>query len=365
MTSLFAVARDDLRRTHWIETAREPLDDGAVRVQIESFALTSNNITYAAFGEAMHYWAFFPTVEPGTGCVPVWGFGRVIESRCAEVGVGERFYGFWPMATEAVLHPVRCDAAGFLDGAPHRRELATVYNHYLRCSADPGHDPAREAEQALLRPLFTTSFLIDDFIDDNDRFGASVAILSSASSKTAYGTAFCMAQRRGTPGALHIVGLTSSANLAFTRELGCYDEVLAYDAADRVDTSRRAIYIDFSGSTGLRSTLHHRLGDTLAYSCSVGGTHWDELGSGKGLPGPRPTLFFAPAQVKKRLADWGPAGFQQRLAHAWHAFLAEVTKPGTPWLRVERGEGRTAIEQVYRALVDGRSDPRVGHVLMP
>jgi hypothetical protein len=313
----------------------------------------------------MHYWDFFPTGEAGTGCVPVWGFGRVVESRCAEVAAGERLYGYWPIATDAVLHPARCTAAGFMDGAPHRRELAAVYNQYLRCSTDPAYEPAREAEQALLRPLFTTSFLIDDFLADNACFGAEVAILSSASSKTAYGTAFCLAQRRGTPGAMHVVGLTSPANVAFTRGLACYDEVLDYDAAAALDTSRRAVYIDFSGSTALRSTIHHRLGDTLAYSCSVGGTHWDDLGSGKGLPGPRPTLFFAPAQAKKRLADWGPAGFQQRLALAWRAFLAEVTKADAPWLRVDRGQGHAAIEQVYAALVEGRSDPRAGHVLVP
>jgi hypothetical protein len=363
MTTLFAVARDDLRRTRWIETPPEPLDDGGIRVLIESFALTANNITYAAFGDAMHYWDFFPTGEAGTGCVPVWGFGRVVESRCAEVAVGERLYGYWPMATDTVLHPQRCTPAGFLDGAARRRELAAAYNQYLRCSADPSYEASREAEQALLRPLFTTSFLIDDFLADNDRFGAEVAILSSASSKTAYGTAFCLAQRRGTPSAMHIVGLTSPANLAFTRGLGCYDEVLAYDAVPTLDPSRRAVYVDFSGSTALRSAVHHHLGDTLAYSCSVGGTHWDDLGSGKGLPGPRPTLFFAPAQAKKRVADWGPAGFQQRLAQAWHGFIAEATDPAAPWLQVERGEGRAAIERVYAALVEGRSDPRAGHVL--
>ena len=29
----------------------------------------------------------------------------------------------------------------------------------------------------------------------------------------------------------------------------------------------------------------------------------------RGLPGPRPVLFFAPAQVKKRSADWGGSPF--------------------------------------------------------
>ena len=71
---------------------------------------------------------------------------------------------------------------------------------YVRCSADPAYIAEREAEQALLRPLFTTSFLIDsDFLADNGFFGARTVVLSSASSKTAYGTAFCLALRHGTP----------------------------------------------------------------------------------------------------------------------------------------------------------------------
>lgn len=365
MPSIFTVARGDLRRTRWIETPSAPLADGQVRLQIDAYALTSNNVTYAAFGDAMHYWDFFPTGEEGSGCIPVWGFGRIVESRCADVAVGERFYGYLPMADVLVLQPQRCTPAGFVDGSEHRRELPGAYNQYVRCSTDPAYDAAREAEQALLRPLFTTSFLIDDFLADNDFFGARAVLLSSASSKTAYGTAFCLSQRRGTPGAPSIVGLTSPSNRTFTQGLGCYDETLVYDEVGSLDAARPSLYVDFSGSATLRHTIHHHFGDTLAYSCSVGGTHWDDLGSGKGLPGPRPTLFFAPTQGKKRVADWGPAGFQQRLAGAWQGFIAAVTDARAPWLRVEHGHGRAAIEQAYAQLLDGRIDPRVGHMLAP
>ena len=65
----------------------------------------------------------------------------------------------------------------------------------------------------------------------------------------------------------------------------------------------------------------------LAYSCSIGGTHVEQLGGAKDLPSPRATLFFAPAQVKKRNADWGPAEFGQRLVAAWHAFRAQAANP--------------------------------------
>jgi hypothetical protein len=282
------------------------------------------------------------------------------------VAVGEHVYGYWPIADELIVQPARANAAGFLDGAEHRRALHTIYNHYVRCAADPGYRAEREAEQALLRPLFTTSFLIDDFVADNSGFGAQQVLLSSASSKTAYGTAFCLAQRRGQAGALRIVGLTSPANLAFTRSLGCYDEVFSYDELAKLDRGTPAVYIDFSGSAGLRRQIHEAFDATLMHSCSVGGTHWDELGAkgaNRDLPGPRPTLFFAPAQASKRIEQWGAAGLQQRLAAAWVAFMQPVTSAQTPWLKVVPGQGRQAVESVYRELLDGSTAPQDGHVL--
>ena len=365
MTTTFVVERQALAKTRWVETAPATLADGAVRLRVDRFALTANNITYAAFGDAMNYWGFFPTGDAATGCIPVWGFADVAESRCAGIEVGERIYGYLPIADEVVLQPVRVDAAGFVDGAAHRRELHPVYNHYLRCSADPGYNAAHEAEQALLRPLFMTSFLIDDFLADNAFFGATTVLLSSASSKTAYGTAFCLARRRGTDASVKIVGLTSPGNLAFTQQLGCYDGVLSYDDVATLPPDVPTVYVDFSGSVSLRADVHRHFGDRLTYSCSVGGTHWDELGSGKGLPGPKPTLFFAPAQVKKRNADWGPGGLQKRLAEAWAGFMRPVTAGDPPWLRVVAGAGPAAIESVYSALLAGRANPAEGHMLSP
>ena len=364
MTRSFVVERLALAATHWAESAAAPLDDGAVRITIDSFALTSNNITYAAFGDAMQYWQFFPTADASTGCIPVWGFGVVSESRCAGIGIGERVYGFLPMSSDVVLHPVGVTASGFIDGAGHRRELHPVYNHYRRCAADPDHQPSREAEQALLRPLFTTSFLIDDFFDEQQDFGAASIVLSSASSKTAYGTAFLLARRAlGDAAAPKIIGLTSAPNLDFTRSLGCYDEVLRYAEVQRLAADVPTAFIDFSGNAESRAELHRHFGDRLVYSCSVGGTHWESLGSGKGLPGPRPVLFFAPAQAKKRAADWGPAELQRRIGSAWTAFVERVADPADPWMRVVRGRGQASIEAVYSDLLAGRTDPRLGHVL--
>src|SRR3978361_126349 len=115
MTTSFTVDRKDIRRTTWVQEKSRELADGQVRLRIDAFALTSNNITYAAFGESMRYWDFFPPTNASAGCIPVWGFADVVESRNHAVTLGDRYYGYWPIADEAVLEPVRIGATGFTD----------------------------------------------------------------------------------------------------------------------------------------------------------------------------------------------------------------------------------------------------------
>lgn len=366
--SRFCVSRADLHATRLLPDPDAPtaraLAEGEVRLRVLSFALTANNITYAAFGDKMKYWQFFPSGAEGWGCIPVWGFAEVVESRHAEVATGQRIYGYLPMGHYLVVQAARVNRRGFMDAAAHRRELAVVYNQLVFCAADPAYDPALEGQQAVLRPLFTTSFLIDDFMAEHDFFGADQLLLSSASSKTAYGTAFCLARRAGGP---TVHGLTSAGNLDFTRGLGCYGAVTRYEEVTSLDPDLPTVYIDFAGDAGLRRTIHEHFGTALKYSCSVGGSHWETLGGAGGLPGPRPELFFAPAQGKKRSAPppegWGAAGFEERLDQAWSAFMQKVNDPAQPWLVIHADRGAEAVSAAYQQLLAGRSDPRAGLML--
>ena len=370
-TQRFQVARQDLRRTRLVADpdapAARPLADGEARLRIDTFALTANNITYAAFGEAMKYWQFFPTGDAEWGCIPVWGFAEVVESRAEGVAAGERLYGYLPMGTYLVVQPGRASARGFVDASAHRRDLPAVYNQLVRCAADPGYTAGREAQQALLQPLFVTSFLIDDFLAENGFFGAAQLLLSSASSKTAYATAFFLARRRGVPGAPRVVGLTSAGNLDFCHGLGCYDQLQTYEEATTLDAAVPTVYVDFAGNADLRRRVHGHFSEQLRYSCAVGGTHWAELGAGSGLPGPRPVLFFAPARIAQRSAappaGWGTAELQQRIGVAWRDFVTAVDNPADPWLRVQIGCGAVAVSAALLAQLDGRVDPRSGLML--
>ena len=362
-TTTLLVQKNQLASTRLHEAEDQPLADGEVRVRIDAFALTSNNITYAAFGEAMSYWQFFPTGEEGWGSIPVWGFAEVVQSLHPGVAVGERLYGYWPMAAGTVLSPERLSPARFTDGAAHRAQLPAVYNQYFRCQADPLYTAETEDIQALLRPLFITSWLIDDFLADNAFFGATpgAMLLSSASSKTAYGTAFQLSQREG----IEVVGLTSAANKAFCESLGCYHRVLAYEELDQLAADTPCVYVDFAGNGALRRAVHGRF-TNLRYSSSIGGTHVEQLapsGAGKDLPGPRATLFFAPAQIKKRSGEWGGDEFERRMVAAWRAFVARVGDPRAPWLRVAHHDGPAAVQAAYAEVLAGKGDPRIGHIL--
>lgn len=357
-THTLIVDKSNLQRSQIAQAPDTPLADGSIRVRVNRFALTSNNITYAAFGDAMHYWQFFPTSQDGWGCIPVWGFGTVEHSSNAGVAVGERLYGYWPMSTHAVLQPAKVTDANFFDGAAHRRELHPVYNQYNRVGRDPFYTTDTEDIQALLRPLFITAFLIDDFFADNDFFGAKTAILSSASSKTAYGTAHCLHQRGG----VQVVGLTSERNRAFCESLGCYHRVLSYEQLDQIAADTPCVYVDFAGNADLRRAIHTRF-TRLAYSCSIGGTHVEHLGGARDLPGPKATLFFAPAQIKKRHADWGAETFGHNVITAWHQFCHAVTRSNPQWLQVQQHRGAQAAQTAYAQVLAGVGDARVGHML--
>lgn len=331
---------------------------GQIIAAVDTFAFTANNITYAVFGEMMRYWDFYPAPD-GWGRIPVWGFADVVRSNCKEVAVGERLFGYWPMSTWTVLAPTQVTKTAFHDASAHRQHLHAIYNSYTRVAGDPGYDRKREDMQMLLRVLFLTSFLIDDFLADNDFFGARSVLISSASSKTSLSLAYCLHRNRR--GRIEVVGLTSPANVAFVESLGCYDKVVRYDDLTTLPASTPTDFVDMAGDGAVVGGVHRHFGDALKYSCIVGGTHWDKIAMGQELPGVQPALFFAPDQAAKRTREWGADGLQQRIGTAWLAFV----EPASKWIQVVHGRGPADIERVYQETLSGRAHASQGHVLSP
>jgi hypothetical protein len=350
----FEIDKSDLHLFRFAEAPSAELQDGQARLAVDSFGLTSNNITYAKFGEAMSYWGFFPA-EGGWGRMPVWGFATVSESRHEQLAEQTRVYGYLPPSTELILTPAAVDSRGFRDGAEHRQSLPPTYNVYARTDADPIYEPGTEDQQMLLRPLFFTSYLIDDFLADSRLLDGHAIVLSSASSKTAIGLAFMLSQRSG----VDVVGLTSPRSAEFADGLGVYARVLPYDDIGSLPRTR-AVYVDMCGDAAVREQVHRHYADLLGHSAVVGATHHDRMAAlVDQLPGPRPTFFFAPDRVVKRSAEWGTDGLQQRLLDAWQPFVQWTSS----WLHVIHGRGTQALEDAYLDLLHGRIDPARAHVL--
>jgi hypothetical protein len=354
MASDFLVRRDDLRSTQIAAADAIAPQAGQALLRVEKFGLTANNITYAVFGEAMSYWNFFPA-EDGWGRVPMWGFAEVEQSEASGVEPGTRIYGYLPPSSQLLVAPTSISAGGFIDGAHHRAELPSAYHRYLATDADPFYRSDTEELQMLLRPLFFTSFLIDDQLADERLTESGPIVIASASSKTAIGAAFLLAQRDG----VETIGLTSARNADFVEGLGIYSDVLAYEHIEEL-VRAPATFVDMAGDKDVRLAVHSHLREQLAHSMAVGVTHWEEFGAGQAaLPGPRPVFFFAPDRVTKRSAEWGPAALQDRVADAWHPFCEWAAG----WLEVLEGNGFDELQSTYLEVLEGRVSPRSAHVL--
>ena len=344
------ISKRDIRDTKLVDVASAPLAPAAARLKLDLFALTSNNVTYAAMGEGMlGYWDFFPAPE-GFGKVPVWGFATVTESNSPDIAVGARFYGYYPLAETLDVIPKKT-ATGFIDTAPHRAPKAALYNVYTDLTADPAYDAAHEAEQTLFRPLYGTGWWAADFIKQG---AAKTVILSSASSKTAVATAHQLRNLGG----VELVGLTSPGNEAYVRESGLYHRVVLYDNAASLTVEAPATYVDFLGRPELTATIHRTLGDRLTRSIIIGVTDWaGTRATREPLAGPKPEFFFVPTYASERLkadAQLGPAMMRDLRAfyRASHAFVAP-----------RHLSGPSAIQPAWAQLLEGKTSPRDGLVL--
>jgi hypothetical protein len=354
----FIVARHDLRHCKSIETQSPDaaaLADDSLLIRIDRFAFTANNITYAVLGDELKYWQLFPAPE-GFGNIPVWGFGDVIASRHPAVSDGERLFGYFPMATHLVIEAGSVSKRGLRDAAAHRQGVAPIYNAYARVSGDAAFAGRAGDHQALLRPLFMLSFLVDDFLSEHAFYGARRLILTSASSKTAFGLAHLLQARHKQ---VEVVGLTSASNADFVRSLGCYDDVVTYDEITSLQSDTPVGLVDMAGNSALRAKLHRHFGDRMRYSGRIGLTHRSSSSEEPELPGAKPVWFFAPDQIRKRAREWGPGGVEVRFGAAWANFAPMLER----CLQVIEGRGTAAVNQVYLDTLDGRIPPHQGHML--
>ncbi len=338
-----------------------PLAEGQVRLAVRRIALTTNNITYALFGDRMQYWQFFPSGQADWGIVPVWGFADVVASAVPDLAVGERVYGYLPLA-ERVACAARSGstAEGFVDAAAHRAGLAAVYNRYVRCAADA--DYRREDEDALMivRPLFTTAY-------PAERLPARAGVLRRHAGAAVQrieqdGVCHRLVPEAGTRRPCTWSASRRPRNRDFVRALGCYDRVLTYDEVASLDRNTPTVFADFSGSAEQRARLHRHFGDALRHSAVIGATQFS-AGEGRSAARCQAHLLLCARPGAPAHRGLGRGGVPAACRRSQRRFLERALDAQAPWLRIVEHQGLESAIGVLRALAQGGVDPRQGHAI--
>jgi len=273
----------------------------------------------------------------------------------------------------------------FLDRRP--------YNQIIRCNSDPQYSLDAEDLAMLYRPLFWTAFWCEDWIHSSGyRGGVSNILVSSASSKTAFCFAYLVGKRirRGELGKnTRLIGLTSNRNIAFTKRLGLYDEVLEYDtfasAKSFQGQSSTWLYIDVASNDELnkRITSHFSspytgilaafvvLGMTNLSPTSkdiVSSMKWDENPFGTSptvnITAQNPTSPFWPKVEAFFMPEWLDVRRHQiplmeilsRQNKAWKDLMADCTK----WVELEHLYGPAQVKDAYERLTKEGLGPDKG-----
>jgi hypothetical protein len=351
------VQRATLDNTRITSLPLPPLADRSVRIHIRRFALTANNVSYALTGDSLGYWDFFPTEDREWGHVPCMGWGDVVESAHPEVEPGGRYFGWYPMSRYVDVAVERVDG-GLRDIGTHRAQHDVMYRTYAESGVDPWYPRADngqlgelEDRHALLRGLFLTGFLADEFFAEQDYMGAEMVVVLSASSKTAIG----FAQRAAMRG-IEVVGVTSEANAEFVEGLGWYDVVIGYDGIVSLKAVP-AVVVDMSGNGSAVAALHERLGDRLRHSMVIGHSH-HQAPLARIAGELRPRFFFAPSEATRCLQRWGRREYGRRTSDA----LAEFIRGSQRWLRIEHTAGALDAVATWDAVYHGRVPPSVGRI---
>ncbi|MEM6842267.1 MAG: DUF2855 family protein [Bacteroidota bacterium] len=355
----FIVKIDDLRRTKFVEkTYSDELSSNQVLLEIDQFSFTSNNITYGVVGDQMNYWKFFPT-QSGYGIIPAWGLANVVISNHPDVQVGQQFYGYYPMSSHLLVTINHVGSKGFVDTTEHRQALSPIYNFYTNTEQDPTFTPETEKLISIFRPLFVTSFLIDDYLAEQNFYKATQILITSASSKTAQALACLLAYRKEENDLnWNLLGLTSKRNLEFVKQLGWYDQTISYDSIAQLNANEKFVVIDFAGNHNTQFGLQTLLNNNLVYNCLVGLVDWQNLVGEPPLPN-KGEFFFAPTHAEKRQKEWGLSRFQQKVRAAWQQFMNAVQST----ISIKEHIGVQGLEQLYSDTLNGKIDPKYGNIV--
>ena len=361
----FQTLKNDITKTRILEAEinSDHLENNEIIVQVETFSFTANNISYGVAGDTLGYWQFFPAKNNSNdqwGCIPMWGFAKVINSRHLEIQENERLFGYFPPSDYLRLKPTKINKQNFLDSVSHRKDLPIIYNNYLRLDGEIDYDQSTDSVRALLFPLHLTAYCLCDALKCENYYDSDQVIILSASSKTAIGLAQGLSEENIPP---KVLGVTSSGNSEFVESLGCYDEVFSYDQMENLDFDKCSVMVDMAGNSSLLEQMTNSLGDNLRKCLTVGATHWQKISSTEEVINTTKDLrfefFFAPGHAQKRTGEIGQKAFSTYS----NKFLKRRSEESKKWMQIKEIKGFDELSNTYDAMLKGDVDPKLGLII--
>lgn len=335
------------------------ISSGEVLLKVDKFGFSANNVTYAAAGDQLGYWQFFPASENADdswGIIPVWGFADVIASDAEGIEVGERIFGYYPTCNYLKMQNVKVLDRLMIDGATHRAQLPQGYNTYRRVDKESGYEKSMDNFRMLLWPLYITSFCLWDSLQDKDWHGAKQVLVVSASSKTSIGLGYALAADEQAPTS---IGLTSAVNQDWVESLDIYDQTINYDNLGEIDNTLPTAIVDMSGNSKLLRDINDHLGDQLVHCLNVGLTHWSASKEDSGISKDKREFFFAPSHIQMRIKQWGAEGFDAKSSQ----FIQESSKKSAQWMVLEKLENVEELATIYPDVCSGKLSPEKALVI--
>ena len=250
----------------------------------------------------------------------------------------------------------KVSAHSCLDVTPRRASIPSFYSEYERVAAEPFYNSAFDDIQSLLRPVISTSYLLNSYVEDHEFYGTKNIIITSASSKTAFGFGHFLVNQHADK--CRAIGLTSARNKAFVEKTGCYHTVLTYDEIDQLPRDSATLF-DMAGNADVRAAIHQHLGAHIAYSGIVGATHWDAGGARKDLSGPQPVFWSGPDQIA-RLQE--REGGVDNMLNRIQGHAMELMIQSAAWVEISQYAGAAQISAAYRDMLDGNIGAETGMI---
>jgi len=194
------------------------------------------------------------------------------------------------------------------------------------------------------------------FLKDNDCFGAAQIAITSASSKTGLGLAYLLKKNQAEHGK-KIIGLTSPRNIAFVKNTGYYDEVIAYADVENQMPNDATTIVDMAGNSKLLLSVSALLEDKLKFVSLIGYTDWLAEKDFKKVPNSK--FFFAPSFAQIKYQEWGVEKTNQVVAEQLSLFIKEASE----WLTLEFIENNNDLTKLYLEMLQGKVDPSKGCIV--